>query len=582
MTRRPFRLVSLVLVTAVAACNADGNGGGGGLPAAAGDPVAVHFEGALQALPDLDLDTGWLPANSPIQVRVRASAKGQLTASADALVAGSAGAPAMMGKAGSGKLDIAVSLVLEVLLKVDFAAVSYEGRLSEDTTIDFKIAGGTTFDPFLLDGKATATADIPRTEMARIPLAASIPLVTGDVVIHVSGTVTSSFRGQCAAVSGTEAHYIGDTETSADLVLEPSVEIKIPLALDEKLEPFAIPVKVPALARALDLGTQAVTPLGVLPGAATASVGSCSAGGDADAGGGSDTAAPSSDTGGADAPPADDTGGGASDGSTPDDTLTADAWSPGDTAAPSDGTGSPDTAVGPDTTGPTCSQTCLGCCAGDTCVPAPSDSACGKGGHQCVSCGAGTVCQAGSCQPISQACADTCAGCCNGETCVAAVSAQACGTGGWPCEVCIGGVACSAGSCQVDPAGLWDVIAIDAAVTGEAPTGGWDIGFGKPDLFAWFGTDYSEASGFGIFGVTTQKDDTLTATWNEVVLTGVPASVLLETGLSVELFDADVSFDDSITSCSFVVGPGEMTGAPMPSCGTFGMAEIRYKLVPTP
>ncbi len=264
---------------ALCACGGGGGGGGsgGGGDDGGGATEDVAFQGEISAFPGYGYDSGWLPDASPIQVKLLFQTEGALKAVADATVGGSGAAPIMSGKAGSGTYEISVKLIFQVLIKVDFAAVSYEGPVDENADISFAIAGETTFDPFLIDGAAMATADIPETEMARIPLAGSIPAVTGDVVIVISGKVNSEFKGVCAAVNETSATYHGVTETSAALILKPSVEIEIPFVLEEKLEAFDVPVDIPAVQAALDLGTLEVTPGGgpVDAGGSLAQVGTC-------------------------------------------------------------------------------------------------------------------------------------------------------------------------------------------------------------------------------------------------------------------------------------------------------------------
>ncbi len=264
-------------------CGGSDGGGDGGGDAGTGDDGSaqsdVSFEGEVEAFPGYANDTGWLPDGSPIQVKLLFSMEGKVTATAQAVVGGSADAPEMKGKADAGTYDLSVKLVFQALVKVDFAAVTYEGPVGEDADISFEIAGNTTFTPFLVDDEAPLQAPIEQQELARIPLASSIPAVTGDLVIDIAGTIDSTFSGTCAAVSAAEAEYHANTSTGANLILRPSVEIEIPLVLDETLEAFDIPVQIPAIDAAMDLGTKAVTPQGgpVDAEGSAAIVGACAA-----------------------------------------------------------------------------------------------------------------------------------------------------------------------------------------------------------------------------------------------------------------------------------------------------------------
>ncbi len=261
----------LAAMISIGGCGSDGD------DPAPPEQQTVNFAGEAAALPDVAINTGWEPFGEPIQVKLTFDVEGTLSAAADALVGGTATAPILSGKAGTGTYDLSMKLVFQALIKLDFAGADYEGPISEDTDISYEISGQTTFDPFSLAEATLLTAEIPRVELARIPIGPSVPGVTGDLVIHISGTVTSYYQGLCAAISDTSAVYNATTSTDADLILEPSVEISIPLLGEKSLPVFDIPVKIPGVAAAIDLGTHDVTPSGgpVDGGGEKADVGDC-------------------------------------------------------------------------------------------------------------------------------------------------------------------------------------------------------------------------------------------------------------------------------------------------------------------
>lgn len=404
-------LVILFSCACLAACGdtADaGNGEPSGTDPGAdghsvGGPVAVSFSGELAAFPDFGYDTGWLPEGSPIQVKVLVSVEGKLTATADAQVGGTSESPEMAGTPGTGDYKLSVTFVMQALLKVDFAAASFEGPISDGADIVYEVSGEAAFDPFLIGGDAVLTAPIPDTEVARIPVAGSIPGVKGDVVINLSGTIKSTFSGTCAAIDGSQAQYVGNTATSADLIIKPSVEIKIPLILDEKLAPFDVPVTTPAVDIAMDLGTKPVTPNGatLAESGSMATVGTCDTvqppdgdvgdTPDPDATEPADTPATPEDvpTGGGDGDPT------LTDNGTPADstTVTDTGGGPGDSGGPVDTGGGPMDAGGP---------------VDAPCVPDCTLAECGDDGcgGDCGFCGGGTVCAAGLC--VAPTCADNC------------------------------------------------------------------------------------------------------------------------------------------------------------------------------
>jgi hypothetical protein len=65
----------------------------------------------------------------------------------------------------------------------------------------------------------------------------------------------------------------------------------------------------------------------------------------------------------------------------------------------------------------------------------------------------------------------------------------------------------------------------------------------------------------------------------ESVLFEVPTYELLNTGLSVELFDADDDGDVSLGSCSFAVFELDFGGEPTSSYGDTGDFDFHFKLL---
>jgi hypothetical protein len=120
-------------------------------------------------------------------------------------------------------------------------------------------------------------------------------------------------------------------------------------------------------------------------------------------------------------------------------------------------------------------------------------------------------------------------------------------------------------------------VAASATVLAEAPTTGWDALGGAPDLFAVVQTDQD---GTQYQGTTAVINDTLQATWNTVVIDGIPTFVLLNRGLGVTLYDDDPLSDDTIGSCGFAVSEDAFDGGLVSACNTFGKFEFRYRILP--
>ena len=638
-------LVLVLFILPVLACG----GGGGGKDDKNQNKTStdISFAGEQAAIPDYSYDTGWLPADSPIQVKLLFNTAGKLTAAADAIVGGSTDAPILSGKAGTGLYTMKVLFQFQVLLKVDVSAVQYEGPVDENADIVFDFGGEATFDPFLVGGNAEIIADVPETQLASIPLAASIPGVDINVIVHIAGTVTSKFSGACAAVSDTEAHYVGTTYTLGNLILKPSVSISA-FMYEETLEAFDIPVDVPETALTMDLGTVAVAPGGgtVDGGGSLGTVGTCD---------------------GSVVPPGDVV--------TTDDIVEED-----DVVTPADVVETPDSTIAPDVEPGSCADTCPGCCDGTICLPGGVDDACGADGAVCLVCEGGSQCVGGECQSGPYDCATQCQGCCIGNQCVSGTGDKACGVDGadcfackanevcysggceakpydcqaecagccfnneclggaddnkcgsggeqcksctgaktcegqvcvdvsqdcwqtclgccddagecWPgndlaacgtdgysCEICPFSHLCMAGTCALDMDTKWDVWAFDGEVL-YTPDGGWDEIAGDPDPYVEFKTYYNEDEGYLLTGVSFTDDDTNFPYWNQPILFNIPAGDLLQHGLAVHLYDADLAWDDSIGSCSFALSESDFDGEPKGSCGTFGDFEVRYILQP--
>lgn len=221
-------------------------------------------------------------------------------------------------------------------------------------------------------------------------------------------------------------------------------------------------------------------------------------------------------------------------------------------------------------------DTCAGCCDADgQCRAGSSSGACGSGGEACTSCGGDRTCSEGAC--IDASCQATCAsGCCTSAGCQPGDAPSACGKGGNACVACGAGRTCSGGACQIGVASKWDVVLVAARLPDKS--GGWDVFGGLPDPFA-------QASTGSIVGAMTEvKANTLTPTWNAIVLEDVSASAL-KSQLKVEVWDDDPVFDDHVGICLVNVTDasfdGKLKTASCPPAASGDVAfEIDYRLKP--
>ncbi len=193
-----------------------------------------------------------------------------------------------------------------------------------------------------------------------------------------------------------------------------------------------------------------------------------------------------------------------------------------------------------------CSETCPGCCDGETCHAGTGDTACGTGGASCEACGDAASCSAQSvCVP--DACATTCAGCCDGNTCLTGNGVGACGNTGDACVACGTGRTCMNQACVTDPASTWELVLISGEVSPKNQSGEfWDI-IGSADPVVDFELyDSSTSTAYRASSSVIQDDNT--PTWNESILTNVPARAFML--WKIDVFDSDIDPDDFICSIS--------------------------------
>ena len=189
-----------------------------------------------------------------------------------------------------------------------------------------------------------------------------------------------------------------------------------------------------------------------------------------------------------------------------------------------------------------CAETCGGCCDGETCLAGNTDGSCGANGAACMNCGVGSACDdSGQC--VATSCSDSCAGCCSGMTCEPGNTAAACGSGGESCEACGTNRTCSAGGCVVDPASRWEFV----LVSGEVPTVDeqgqpWDV-IGLPDPVVNFEVT-DPGTGVAYRATSSIAQDDATPTWNESLVTNVPAAAFQM--ITFDIADSDFDLDDPI------------------------------------
>ncbi|HVK63555.1 MAG TPA: hypothetical protein VM694_03730, partial [Polyangium sp.] len=292
MVRKSFLLVAGGFLALIGACG--GDDGAASSASAASEVVELTLHGEDELLPGFAYSTGLQPSGSPVQASFDLSAKGAATVDAKAAPSGSKSAPKLTGIAGSGKVALSGGFSMVGNLKVDITGLPpYDGPIPGLENIEIAFDGSTTFDPFSIGTGVTTKALIPAVRLPEIPLG-SVP---GSLVLEVEdgSFVEIGFTGTCAAIHGTDVAYEGDIVRGGSLIIQPSIEIKVP-GLGTK------PFKIPKFTVDLALGTTnlamsaEVSKFGLPTSGDEAKVGTCEGDGAGGGGGGSSS---SSGTGGA-------------------------------------------------------------------------------------------------------------------------------------------------------------------------------------------------------------------------------------------------------------------------------------------
>ncbi|MDI1481479.1 hypothetical protein [Polyangium sp. y55x31] len=289
MVRKSFFLVAAGFLASIGAC-----GGDGAPPSAASEVVTLPLHGEAELLPGFAYSTGLQPSGSQVQASFDLSAKGAAMVDANAAPSGSKSAPKLTGMAGSGKVSLSGGFSMVGTLKVDIDGLPpYDGPIPGLENVEIAFEGSTAFDPFSIGTGITTQALIPPVRLPEIPLPGGLP---GSLVLEVveGSFVEIGFTGTCAAIDGTDVAYQGDIKRGGALIIQPSIEIKVPVIGTKtfKIDKFTadLALGTTSLAMAAEVST-----FGAPTSGDEAKVGTC----DGDGAGGGGGASSSSGTGGA-------------------------------------------------------------------------------------------------------------------------------------------------------------------------------------------------------------------------------------------------------------------------------------------
>ncbi|TKC99479.1 hypothetical protein [Polyangium fumosum] len=293
MVRKSFLLVAGGFLALIGACSSDD--GAASSASAASEVVELPLHGEDNLFPGFAYSTGLQPSGSPVQASFDLTAKGVATVDAKAAPSGSKSAPKLNGMAGSGKVALSGGFSMVGNLKVDINMLPpYDGPIPGLDNVEIAFEGSTAFDPFSIGTGVTTQALIPPVRLPDIPLPGNIP---GSLVLEIEdgSFVEIGFTGTCAAIDGTDVAYEGDIVRGGSLLIQPSIEIKVPLVGTKTFE-------IPKFTVDLALGTTnlamsaEVSTFGLPASGDEAKVGTCEGDG-AGGGGGSSSSSSSSSSG---------------------------------------------------------------------------------------------------------------------------------------------------------------------------------------------------------------------------------------------------------------------------------------------
>jgi hypothetical protein len=186
------------------------------------DAVGCHrapldFEHLDRRLPSVSLDSGWVPASSPIQVRLGLAFMGETEVELGGTLATywpfglTMGTP---GRTGEGRLRMAwgLEIVARLRFSIEIAGTRYawEGDIPFIPVRDLRLAGETVFDPFVLPG-ATPRPVVVRDTTDAVPIirvglssiiGSSIPGIDGGFEVSVRGALGTSYQTDRILIAG--------------------------------------------------------------------------------------------------------------------------------------------------------------------------------------------------------------------------------------------------------------------------------------------------------------------------------------------------------------------------------------------
>lgn len=172
---------------------------GGAAGATATDRFEPALEQQLVGFQDVDFDSGWVPAGSPVQLRFYAHAADSIAIEmlGDALYDGDAETIAFVGDRQAGYFAIDVGLELQASVRFDVGGLQWQSDLLGPW--DYAIISDALFTPYLLPGSPERPVQIDdQTDgltVASVPIVPDIIIASGNLDVDVAADITASLEG---------------------------------------------------------------------------------------------------------------------------------------------------------------------------------------------------------------------------------------------------------------------------------------------------------------------------------------------------------------------------------------------------
>jgi len=174
---------------------------------------------------DFALDTGWIPNNSPVQMRFYASASNSVAMSlpGEAIYDWSTHELQFVGAALAGSFNYNVGLELFAGVKVDFDFVQWESDLLGP--YDWLIDEGAVFTPYLLPGNPERPIAVSETSdafpLASVPLIPDIIILSGNLDIDLFVDIQADLQCERIEVETPGGEILSVVEEEQLLAVEP-------------------------------------------------------------------------------------------------------------------------------------------------------------------------------------------------------------------------------------------------------------------------------------------------------------------------------------------------------------------------